>query len=815
MTIPSPAKPTTHRYLFLLNRPVTWWLVVGLALLYAVYFSVYTVQRHNAFLTSAYDLGNFDQAIWNTAQGRPFAMSNLPGVTIRFAHHVEPILLLIAPLYWLWSDVRVLLILQSVAIGFSAIPLYDYAKGKIGGWAAVLIAGTYLMIPALQGVNLFDFHAVALAPLFLLVAWRYLDEQKNIPFAIAAILASATKEEISLLIAMMGLYALIIQRRRFGLIPFGLGVGWFLFVLQVISPAFNQAGTHEFLGYYSQWGDSALEVAVYLLTHPLEVIGWLAADPRRTYLIQLLLPTLGLALVAPQILLIAAPSLAVNLLSTFAPMSDLVGYHYPAPIVPFVMVAAVAGLVTIVKRVTLNPRARQWLYVGGAAAMLAITLVQQRTEGATPIAEGWHYPEVTDHHQIGTTLLATIPPTASVSAQSPANPHLSQREQIFRYPDGQNSADFLVFDVTVPDLFVHPNDLKADILGKLESGVWGIAQAEDGWLILQRCATSTECIAEIPDTFYSYARAFENEFPYHFQYNAVIQYGDAVELRGFDLLEQGNETQVRFYWNALRPITEPIRPFPLFFDRSWTTVLEDTNLRPLMETVWYPPQQWRVGEIVQTTTLLYPIGADYNLVMAVLADGTQPEGARLPVTLGRGQVIPEVAKENAPTLIRVRDNQVLRAGLRQPSPPVGLSPRTTDLENGIQFLGAHLQPEAKAGYTLEVTLYWRTGLLQSADYTAFVQLIGASGSVAQSDQYPTTRIESDLVPRPTSGWNPAEVVEDTHIITLPPDIELGDYEVIVGMYDLANNATRLPVTEDGTRLPDDVIRLGTVRAVAP
>ncbi len=812
MTIPSPAVESQQKKLVpLLNRPITWWIVLGLALLYALYFSVYTVQRHNAFLTSAYDLGNFDQAIWNTSQGRPFAMSNLPGVTIRFAHHVEPILLLIAPLYWVWSDVRLLLILQSVAIGLSAIPLYDYAKEKLGAWAAVLIAAAYLMIPALQGVNLFDFHAVALAPLFLLLAWRYLDEQKNLPFAIAAILASATKEEISLLIAMLGLYALIIQRRRFGWLPFVLGVGWFLLVLEVISPAFNQSGSHEFLGYYSQWGDSALDVAGYLLTHPLEVIAWFASEPRRIYLMQLLFPTLGLALFAPQILLIAAPSLVVNLLSTFAPMSDLVGYHYPAPIVPFVMVAAVAGLATIVQRVTPNPRTRQWLYVGGAAAMLALTLVQQRTEGATPLAEGWRYPRVTPHHQIGTRLLATIPSTASVSAQSPANPHLSHREQIFRYPDGQESADYLVFDVTVPDLFVHPNDLKADILGKLESGVWGIAQAEDGWLILQRCRNGTNCVADIPDTFYSFARRQTIE-P---QFKADIQYGDGVRLVGYDLLEQGKATRVRFYWEALRPITEPLRPFPLFFDRTWSTVVEDTNLRPLMETVWYPAQLWRVGEVVQTTTLPYPVGADYNLVMAVLADRSQPEGMRLPATIGGGSAIPEVAKENAPTLLRVRNNKVDPAWLRATALPEGVEPHSAELGATIHLLGATVQREAKVGYTAEVTLYWRTTAPVDTTYTAFVQLLGTNGSAAQSDQYPTTRIESDLISRPTAGWMQGEVVADTHVINIPPDVPPGDYEIVVGMYDLENNATRLPVTEDGTRLPDDLIRLGTLRVVAP
>ncbi len=221
-----------------------WWIVLGLVALYALFFSAYTIQRHQAFLTSAFDLGNFDQAIWNTAHGRPLALTNIPGVTIRLAHHVEPILFLIAPLYWIWSDVRAILILQSLAIAAGAIPLFWYATRRVGAGPAVIFAAIYLLFPALQGVNLFDFHAVALAPLFLLLAWNWLDEQRDGLFLVAGVLAAMTKEEISLLIAMMGLYTLVVQRRRFGWLPFVAGVGWFFFVLEVISPAFNQAGQH-------------------------------------------------------------------------------------------------------------------------------------------------------------------------------------------------------------------------------------------------------------------------------------------------------------------------------------------------------------------------------------------------------------------------------------------------------------------------------------------------------------------------------------------------------------------------------------------
>ena len=68
--------------------------IVGLLIgLYLAVFSALAVARHDAFETLAFDLGNYDQAVWNTAHGRLLRFTNVEGLTIRLAQHVEPILL--------------------------------------------------------------------------------------------------------------------------------------------------------------------------------------------------------------------------------------------------------------------------------------------------------------------------------------------------------------------------------------------------------------------------------------------------------------------------------------------------------------------------------------------------------------------------------------------------------------------------------------------------------------------------------------------------------------------------------------------------
>ena len=51
-------------------------------------------------------------------------MTNIEGLTNRLGTHVEPILLPISLLYVVWSDPRLLLLLQSLVVALGAWPVY-------------------------------------------------------------------------------------------------------------------------------------------------------------------------------------------------------------------------------------------------------------------------------------------------------------------------------------------------------------------------------------------------------------------------------------------------------------------------------------------------------------------------------------------------------------------------------------------------------------------------------------------------------------------------------------------------------------------
>src|SRR5690606_32116314 len=78
-------------------------------------------------------------------------------------------------------------------------------------------------------------------------------------------------------------------------------------------------------------------------TKPGLVWAQLQAANAGRYLAQLLYPVGFIALLGPEALLMALPSLAINLLADFSPMHQVYTLIYAAPIVPFVWIASVLG----------------------------------------------------------------------------------------------------------------------------------------------------------------------------------------------------------------------------------------------------------------------------------------------------------------------------------------------------------------------------------------------------------------------------------------------------------------------------------------
>lgn len=107
------------------------------------------------------------------------------------------------------------------------------------------------------------------------------------------------------------------------------------------------------------------------------------------------------------------------------------------------------------------------------------------------------------------------------------------------------------------------------------------------------------------------------------------------------------------------------------------------------------------------------------------------------------------------------------------------------LEEAIRLVGYDLSPQAAGpGQTLEVSLFWQPVQPLTVDYTSYIHLADAAGQgLTQSDHRPGGVIY------PSSQWQVGERLRDRHRLTLPPEIEPGQYRLRAGMY------TQLPSGE--------------------
>lgn len=369
-------------------RLLLWLAIIG----YIFLFSGLAFDLHIGMRTHKADLGQIDQAIWNSSRGRFVESTDTGIIASRLTDHVEPILALVSPVLWLWNDVRALLLLQVVLVAVGAWPLYELtltlldkslsARERTQIWQieplrqltrpmALALALAYLLTPQLQSAILTEFHAAPLAVPLILWAFWAIESKRLGHFVIATLLVAAVKEEMALLAAGVGLWAFWIlagapwaqfwitgegpnqsriENRKLKIVPFLVMLGtltWFYLatfvIIPVHAPQIYDTAESVYFGRYGALGDSPVDIFKSFFTQP-GLVWQIATEPARVrYLWGLLAPFGLLSLLAPELILLSLPLLFANLLSAY-PAQYYGEFHYSAPLVPYVAVSAAYGL---------------------------------------------------------------------------------------------------------------------------------------------------------------------------------------------------------------------------------------------------------------------------------------------------------------------------------------------------------------------------------------------------------------------------------------------------------------------------------------
>lgn len=454
----------------------------GAILTFALAVSAIGSWKYAHYRYGGMDLAIYTNVVWNLSQPIPQSLpprqleysstpwySSIQGSSY-LGDHVEPVLLLLIPLFRLWPDPRLVLILQAFVFGLTAIPIFlllslaarrtktvsaardavrphdsaeasrqlpaaqhgetqtgaerreaEFGRGiphaseaqrptperlvrrtaperKLARHGPTLLSLLWLLNPLMWNAALFEFHALAFAPLFLLSAAYCYIRRRLSWFLLWLLLSLSVREDIAFVVIMFGAMAFLEMRngRReqitasmsndetrmsnqcrmtnvemsnhsgFGLdssfvirnssfherhrrlfswqqwrwvaIPIVLGVVWF-FLATRIAAAHSPSGAYKFLVYYGWIRDA--------IGHPLALLRHFLSIGNLDMALGLLLPFLFLPLLRSRWLLLALPPLFQILLAEPGGSNVVVELHYGLLFVPALVLATIEALQTI------------------------------------------------------------------------------------------------------------------------------------------------------------------------------------------------------------------------------------------------------------------------------------------------------------------------------------------------------------------------------------------------------------------------------------------------------------------------------------
>jgi uncharacterized membrane protein len=510
------------------QRRLAWALVALLTLVDVLIVSQHVLVRHFAYHSEAFDLGNMDQAVWNTLHGDFFRFTNRGidwyGPPTRLGIHVEPILLLVAPLYLLHSGAETLLVVQTVALALGALPLMALAVRRLPDIPLVGVGfvAAYLCSPALLGQALWDFHPVSLATPLLLAAIWALDARRYGWFVAAGILAAMCKEDVALALVPLGLLIAVRQGRpRLGLAVAMGSLAWTALCFALIIPHFNGGASASGNAYWYRYialGASPKGALGHIVRDPALLLAVVATPDKLGYLLILLRTGGGLGIFAPFWWLVGLPELAINLLSDEPPQYSGF-YHYNAVLLAALMAGAIYGAAALrqarlaaVSGTAPPPAAtsrtlagyterlaRRWSHLLGRIP-LSPHVIGPLVVVWLLVATGWNLAAITyklqgfwqegsapnPHQAQIDALLRRIPPNAVVAATDTLDPHLTDRKTIYLLPDPlAYQAEYVAVDLTT----VNPAWRAADesmLTAMVSSGRYLVLGATGPVVLLER-----------------------------------------------------------------------------------------------------------------------------------------------------------------------------------------------------------------------------------------------------------------------------------------------------------------------------------------
>jgi uncharacterized membrane protein len=551
--------------------------IIAVILYTAVFFAL-QIRLYEGLHMAIADLGIFEQALYRTLHGEFFRTT--VGSAFHFEHrvffadHFHLILLLVFPFYALLPHAYTLFFLQASIAGLGALAIFLIARNKLQSeWIAVCFALSYLLYPPLQWATLnrfvYGFHTENFFPPLLLFAWYFLEKKRLRLFALFFLLALTVIEYYALLLACLGLYLFLFDKRnrRIGLVTFFLSTLWYVAATQWVMPYFRRGSAPYYYETFTPLADALRHPESYLFL----------ATSLRDYLFRLLAPLLFVPLLNLPLLATAIPNLLVNLLALTVhytvPISGQ--SHHVSPMVPVVFLSAVSGLHNLLRHIG-NPSLRPKLERYISFVLLCAALFFNYWLGPLPfsrLVEADQYQVNETKTQTLKEVKALISQEASLSAEFFIGSHFAQRKEFYEFPVRVGKVDFVLVDLDQP---------------------WSLYKPLEALPALER-------LKESPNHELIYSKnnvlLFKKRPELPMQHATEANFSGQVKLLGYTLkteeIQPGDSVQLTLYWQALADMETSYTVFTHLVDENERIMGQKDN--PPVSGL-YLTTEWTPGE---------------------------------------------------------------------------------------------------------------------------------------------------------------------------------------------------------------------------
>ncbi|MBP9718585.1 DUF2079 domain-containing protein [Candidatus Gracilibacteria bacterium] len=416
-----------------------------LIILAGIAYGLLSLIPHFNFQTNAFDMGIFNQTIQQYANG-VLGPNTVRSVPILLADHLELLLFIFSPLYWLFGSYT-LLIVQIAATLFGGYGVYLFVKNQLsthqrGELIALTAAATFFMFFGLLTALAFDYHNNVVGIMFLPWMMYFSLRKKYVPYYFMLALLLISKENMGLISAFWGISLLFEKDHKaklHGLITFLVSGIYVVASLKIIA-ALNTTGQYDHWQ-YSALGSSPTQALLYIITHPLATLGLLFNDPIKIKVWILLMLSGGIFVIGkPRYALLLIPIIAQKFLSD---MPSFWGYafHYSVEFAPIIAIGAALAIGTHIKNKRLQLLLLSGLLISNVVILTRIHFYNG--ESLSRLFTPTYYTGPSNKDTL-VRALDFIQDAPSVSAQNTIVPHLKNRN-IYLYPEVKDS-NFIVLN---------------------------------------------------------------------------------------------------------------------------------------------------------------------------------------------------------------------------------------------------------------------------------------------------------------------------------------------------------------------------------